>query len=168
MLYKTRLLSDEHVFVCPTIERNSGGEWFNPENPWPVNNTRHTQMTYGTRRMKNYDDSRLAYEQDHQDSKDDHVMIWSAGVAGIPRPADFSFMADTFRMPSMALKSHVPGVNVLYLDGHVAFWRDGSGKVLYDNGLPHDRWSPEFNWPHDDIWMIIDGYHRPPVGSGNR
>ena len=64
------------------------------------------------------------------------------------------------------------GQNVLYLDGHVEYWEDptwddgqGTGKVLYDNGLDSSS-NPE--WLHDDIWQIIDGYHKPPVGSGNR
>jgi prepilin-type processing-associated H-X9-DG protein len=115
--------------------------------------------------MQNYDDPTLAFEQHHWDPRDDHIMIWSTGVAGIANPSGFSFMADNFRMPSVALKSHVPGVNVLYLDGHVRFFRDETRQVLYDNGLPHDSWDPDWNDYHDDIWMIIDGWHAPPVRS---
>jgi competence protein ComGC len=164
-LYQTRNLGGEQAYVCPTVAANSRGPWFNDENPWPVNNRRHTLMTYGTRRMQNYDDPSLANQINHYDTRDDHIMIWSTGVESIPDPSGFSFMADSFRMPSAALKSHVPGVQVMYLDTHVEFYEDTTGEVLYDNGLPYDHWDPVWNWQHDDIWMIIDGYHRPPVGQ---
>jgi hypothetical protein len=36
--------------------------------------------------------------------------------------------------------------------------------VLYDNGI--DGWGTTYNWKYDDVWMIIDGYHEPPVGQG--
>ncbi|KKL25171.1 hypothetical protein LCGC14_2407980, partial [marine sediment metagenome] len=88
-------------------------------------------------------------------------------------PAGFSCMADGFATPETALASHVPGVNVLYLDGHADDYDDPTedGSVLYDNGLTNWRWRPaqgpgaEFNWIHDDIWMIIDGYHQPAAGQ---
>ena len=94
------------------------------------------------------------------------------GPAAVANPVRFSWMADSFVTPEAALASHVPGVNVLYLDGHVGFYKDETGKVLYDNGLTNWIWKvqgpgAEYNWQHDDIWMIIDGYHDPPVGSGN-
>ena len=99
-------------------------------------------------------------------------MLYYATMTAVKNPGDFSWMADRFDWPTMAVRSHVPGVNVQYLDGHVKYWADptwndttGIGEVLYDNGLetcpPNMR-----NWFHDDIWMIIDGYHRPPVGQG--
>jgi len=165
MLWKTKNIESERVYVCPTVQRNSGQPWFHKENPWPVHRRYHTTMTYGTRRMKNYNDSSLAQQANHYDTRDDDVMIITAGVDSVRNPGDFSFMADSFRMPSVAVMSHVPGVNVLYLDGHVKLWRDEKGDVLYDNGLPYDRWDPAYNWPHDDIWMIIDGFHSPPVGQ---
>ncbi len=175
MLHKLKYVSDEKVYLCPTIVRNAPRPWFDPvagsfnalyPNPWPVQSSPHTTMTYGTRRMTNYDEPALANEQNHNDPRDDHVMIWSAGVAGVARPSEFSFMADCFTMPSIALMSHVPGVNVLYLDGHVRFYRDETSRVLYDNGI--NGWGAEWNWQHDDVWMIIDGYHTLPVGSGNK
>ncbi|HET6429252.1 MAG TPA: type II secretion system protein [Phycisphaerae bacterium] len=165
-LFETRTIADGRTYVCPTYERNFGRPWFDKdENPWPINRNRHTEMTYGTRRMMNYDDRSLANQTNHYDTRDDEIMIWSTGVQAVPKPGDFSWMADAFRMPTVALLSHVPGVNVLYLDGHVAFWRDETEKILYDNGLPTGWWDPAYNWEHDDIWMIIDGYHQPPVGQ---
>ena len=176
MLYRLKYVTDEQVYVCPTIDRSRSGPWFHPTsgsfggiyaNPWPVETRPHTTMTYGTRRMKCYDDRSLAMEDTNPD-RDDHVMLWSAGVAGVPRPSDFSFMADCFSSPDLALMSHVPGVNVLYLDGHVKFFHDPSGEVLYDNGLAGKEWDEsDSNWLHDDIWMIIDGFHALPVGSGD-
>ena len=177
MLYRLKYVTDEQVYVCPTIVRSPSrsGPWFHPisgsffgsyANPWPVENWPHTTMTYGTRRMKNYDDWILSNELDHDWPDDDHIMIWSAGVASIPRPSDFSFMADCFSSPDIALLSHVPGVNVLYLDGHVKFFHDSTGQVLYDNGLAGKAWDEsDSNWLHDDIWMVIDGFHALPVGS---
>ncbi|KKL50923.1 hypothetical protein LCGC14_2300640 [marine sediment metagenome] len=165
VLYKANTLSSENTYICPTTAAKTPGPWFNKENPWPVNNDWHTQMTYGTRRMRNYDDSSLAYQYNHYDTRDDDIMIWSTGTRDIPNPASFSFMADNFRMPSVALTSHVPGINVMHLDSHVEFFEDTTGKVLYDNGLPYDSWDPVWNWQHDDIWMIIDGYHQLPVGQ---
>jgi prepilin-type processing-associated H-X9-DG protein len=166
-LYPAGFVGGERVYVCPTVQANSGGRWFHAENPWPVSRRYHTTMTYGTRRMRNYDEPALANQRDHYDTRDDHIMIWSTGVQGIEQPSRFSFMADSFRMPSAALKSHAPGVNVQYLDGHVAYWEDRTDgqQVLYDNGLPYDSWDPVWNWWHDDIWMIIDRYHEPPVGQ---
>jgi len=164
-LYDTEFIGSERTYVCPTVESDAGGNWFNEDNPWPVNRKHHTTMTFGTRRMQNYDDPSLANQFNHYDTRDDNIMIWSTGVERIPHASSFSFMADSFRMPSVALMSHVPGVNVQYLDGHVGFYEDTTGKVLYDNGLPFDSWDPVWNWEHDDIWMIIDGYHSPPVGQ---
>ena len=177
MLYKLKYVTVENVYICPTIVRSRPGPWFHPTrggfagiyiNPWPVQHGPLSTMCYGTRRMKNYDEPSLANETsgNHRDPKDDHVMIWSAGLAGVAKPGGFSFMADSFHVPSVALRSHVPGINVLYLDGHVGFYRDAAGNVLYDNGII--GWGQEFNWLHDDVWMIVDGYHRPPVGSGNK
>ena len=173
LLHKLKYVSDGQAFVCPTRERNFGGPWFNRtsepiqfRNAMPPNSQNKTNMTYGTRRMLYYDDSSLAFEQHHYDPRDDHVMIWTAGLSGVPKPSGFSYMADYFGTPGGALQSHVPGVNILYLDGHVRFFRDATGKLLYDNGI--NGWGTEWNWLHDDIWMIIDGYHRLPVGSGNK
>ncbi|MHC4717117.1 MAG: hypothetical protein ACYS5V_09120, partial [Planctomycetota bacterium] len=105
---------------------------------------------------------------------DAEIMLYITGVNAVTKPGDFSWMADRFDSPGWAMISHVPGVNVLYLDGHTSYWADptwddaaGTGKVLYDNGLA--AWSdPNSDWYHDDIWMIIDGYHKPPVGSGKK
>ncbi len=174
VLYERKYLSDERVYVCPTMDRNTPGPWFDATtggfdgrvNPWPPIYASHTRMCYGTRRMKCYDEPDLAVETSHLDPRDDHVMIWSAGVASVARPSTFSFMADNFCTPDHALLSHVPGVNVLYLDGHVRFYRDSTGQVLYGNSI--GGWGTEWNWQHDDIWMVIDGYHKLPVGSGNK
>ena len=102
---------------------------------------------------------------------DEGVMIWFTGTRAIEQPAKFSWMADRFSSAGWAMLSHVPGVNVLYFDGHVRLWNDptwndatGTGEVLYDNGIT--GWSQTFNWMVDDVWMIIDGYHQPPVGQG--
>ena len=174
VLYKSKFLASERAYVCPTVEANNAKPWFNADNPWPPNPKANggrglfTQMTYGTRRMVNYDDPLAAFEDyaSRPDMRTVGCMMWYVGVEKIPRASTFSFMADQFRTPKQALMSHVPGVNVLYLDGHVKYWTDATGKVLYDNGIT--GWDYEFNWMHDDIWMIIDDYHQPPVGQGKK
>jgi len=175
VLYGGKYVDSENVFVCPTADRNQEGPWFNRaggRNPWPPLDVRlgqqHSLMTYGTRRMLNYDDEALC--EDPRSVSPDvarriyEKMILTAGLGGVRTPAKFSYMADGFDMPEVALDSHVPGVNVLYLDDHVRFFRDDSGEILYNNGIT--GWGSAYNWEHDDIWMIIDGFHAPPVGSG--
>ncbi len=169
VLYDQDLVTSQNVFVCPTVERNTGGQWFNTDNiihkvcwgswknnPWPPVDWggHHVFMTYGTRRMRYYEDRSLAIETNHRDPRDDHIMIWSTGVTDIERPSEFSFMSDCFTMPEIAMLSHVPGVQVLYLDGHVKYFRDEAGKILYDNGIT--GWGVEYNWHHDKVWMNID------------
>ena len=179
-------------FDCPRVTRNYGGVWFDnmPKRVdsagsaigpgskgggwWPVNRRMGTYMTYLRRRMNYYDDPDLSYfhySLHPPDRPNGHIMLYYAGVDTVTRPGDFSWMADRFDSPGWALISHVPGVNVLYLDGHVNYWQDptwdeatGEGEVLYDNGL--GNWDAgRDNWLIDDIWMIIDGYHSPPVGQ---
>ena len=185
VLYKEEFLDNGKVYVCPTIERNYGKSWFTPghrkrsgadeinRSPWPVIDLFGTYMTYMRRRINNYDDPGLSYfHWSHPKPRPDHdLLFWSAGVGVVNNPGSFSFMADRFETPGWALLSHVPGVNVQYLDGHVRYWEDptwdaatGTGEVLYDNGI--DGWGGSYNWKVDDVWMIIDGYHSPPVGQG--
>ena len=194
VLYKEKLVGDGKVYVCPTIKRNNGGVWFDnlprrvtsggraigPSTKgggwWPVNRRMGSYMTYMRRRMNYYDDSSLSYfswKIKPPDRPNAHIMLYYTGVGAVKRPGDFSWMADRFDWPGWALISHVPGINVLYLDGHVRYWQDptwdektGTGKVLYDNGLSANWNVPRDNWYIDDIWMIIDGYHSPPVGQG--
>ena len=61
--------------------------------------------------------------------------------------------------------SHYPGINVLFMDSHVDFYEDTTegGDLLYYGNNITDRES--YNWEHDDIWMIIGGYHGLPVGQ---
>lgn len=169
MLIKEQMAGNESVYVCPSIRHHSGGNWFHDTqggfynsfvNPWPVQHYPKTRMTYGTRRMRNYDSPEWATDGLH----DDEIMILKTGTHSIPAPSNFSFMADCFISAGQAMLSHVPGVNVLYLDGHVGFYKDETGNVLYNNGITH--FGSTFNWRHDDIWMIIDGYHQPPAGQG--
>jgi len=179
VLWEQGLLTSENVYVCPTIGRNAGQQWFSDEpnagwrgiyvNNWPPqNNGSSTTMTYGTRRTLHYDDPNFA---DPSYPGAEQVYLCKQGTTAVRDPAKFSFMSDNFHMPYCALLSHVPGINVLYLDGHAAFWEDptwdheaGTGKVLYDNGIT--GWGVAYNYKHDDIYMIIDGYHEPPVGQG--
>jgi len=172
MLYKMEYVGSENVFVCPTVEANWGGSWYlDVENPWPVDKRYGTYMTYGRRRMLNYDDPSIT-DYDPRRSGEEAIlpyMLWHTGVDKIKNTSSFSWMADRFNTGSWAMLSHVPGIEVLYMDGHVVYWTDPTwneknqtGEVLYDNGIA--GWG--FNWLHDDIWMIIDGYHSPPVGQG--
>jgi len=169
VLYDGGYVQSEKSFVCPTVQANTPGTWFNSDNiihqvcwgfwknnPWPPVDWggHHVFMTYGTRRMLAYDDPSLAVQNNHLDPRDDHIMIWSAGVNGVTHPPQFSFMADCFTMPEIATLAHVPGVNVLYLDGHVGHFVDETGEVLYDNGIT--GWGIEYNWEHDQVWMEID------------
>jgi prepilin-type processing-associated H-X9-DG protein len=178
LLWETKLVGSEDMYVCPTIRAHVGGVWYSddPDGGWsggyvnnwpPQNNGSSTTITYGTRRHLNYDDPNLA---DPTVSGADEVYLCKQGTGAIRNQASFSFMADNFHMPYAALLSHVPSINVLYLDGHVDLYTDptwsdttGTGKILYDNGLT--GWGAAYNYKHDDIWMIIDGHHRPPVGQ---
>ncbi len=170
LLYHLKYVSDYAVYVCPTFERSWGGPWFNRptgpvhlRNAMPANSLYNSSMTYHTRRALPYEESRLAFGGPY-DTFDDIVMLLNTGVAMVSKPSNFSFMADRFTTPDAALMSHVPGVNVLYLDGHVRFYRDSTGQVLYNNGIT--AWDPiAFNGLHDDIWMVIDGHHNPPPGT---
>ena len=152
VLYGKRYVSDIRTYICPTILKSLGGRWFDSThggfvgysqdphlkipNPWPKTNDDETYMTYGTRRMLNYDDPALCVNPG-QASPDlarriHEKMILTTGLAGVRDPAGFSFMADNFHMPYVALLSHVPGVNVLYLDAHVRFFRDDTRQILYE------------------------------------
>jgi len=174
VLFRDKFVGSGDSYVCPTIQKNWGGPWFttlpDDTNPWPVNRRYGTFMTYGRRRMNYYDDPGIS-ALGNGDPADDDVMLYTATMNVVKKPSDFSWMADRFTTGTWALLSHVPGINVLYLDGHAAFWEDptwddktGTGEVLYDNGI--DGWGAPYNWEYDDIWMIIDGYHTPPVGQG--
>jgi len=120
--------------------------------------------------MGQYDDPALA-DLDHYSkplsplTRD--IMLMSSGVGEdiIKKPADFSLMADNFATPSLAMRAHVPGINVMFRDGHVGWFEDTTenGDILYyGNGITNLY---NFDWEYDDIWMIIDGYHQPPVGQ---
>ncbi len=176
VLYGKRYVSDIRTYICPTILKSLGGRWFDsthggfvgysPDphlkipNPWPKTNDDETYMTYGTRRMLNYDAEDAGPPGDPWE---DNFKLLLKGVAGVKDPAGFSFMADNFHRPYVALMSHVPGVNVLYLDAHVRFFRDDTRQILYDNAI--SGWGSQYNLLHDDIWMIIDGFHAEPLGS---
>lgn len=186
VLFREGLVNGGKVYVCPEIEKNYGKAWFTRgyahldyrhplnKNPWPVVRTCGTYMTYGKRRFNNYDDPGLSYfHWSHRRPRpNDHLSFWASGITIVDNPTQFSFMTDRFESAGWAMMSHVPGVNVLYLDGHVGYWEDptwdeetGTGEVLYDNGI--DGWGGVYNWKHDDVYMIIDGHHRPPVGQGH-
>jgi len=181
MLFKLKLVGDGSNYVCPTIKKNIGGVWYDnlPTAPfgtpgsvgggwWPVNRRMGSYACYNRRRFNYYDDPGLSsYPYNHTDWQhfgdrpDADIMLYLTGVNAVTKPADFSWMADRFEYAGWALVSHVP----------TDYWEDptwndatGTGRVLYDNGLDNSS-NPE--WLHDDIWQIIDGYHRPPVGSGN-
>jgi prepilin-type N-terminal cleavage/methylation domain-containing protein/prepilin-type processing-associated H-X9-DG protein len=185
VLYREGMVSGGKAYVCPEIERNYGQEWFtrgaaylhykhpSNRNPWPIVQTAGTYMTYGKRRFNNYDDPGLSYFPWSlpRPRPNDYLSFWASGVTIVETPSRFSFMTDRFETPGWAVMSHVPGINVQYLDGHVAYWQDptwdeatGTGEVLYDNGI--DGWGSAYNWKHDDVYMIIDGYHQPPLGQG--
>ncbi|MHC4718500.1 MAG: type II secretion system protein [Planctomycetota bacterium] len=197
VLYKAKLIGDQYNFVCPTIKKNVGGVWFGCEiltrdgeqsrtgGWWPVNRRFSTYGTYGRRRFNYYEDpdlSNIGYRAHGLSASDPwkawsqradrHIMLYLTGVNAVTNAGDFSWMGDRFDSPAWAMISHVPGVNVSFLDGHATYWPDptwdeakGTGKVLYDNGL--GSWNDPFSdWYYDDIWMIIDGYHQPPVGQG--
>jgi len=204
VLYKEKIIGDSGNYVCPTIKKNCGGVWFEEEvitvdggQPhtggwWPVNRRYSTYMTYGRRRFNYYNNPDLSniHYRDHFNDvphtgdwwwaafamrADADIMLYITGVDAVTKPGNFSWMADRFESPGWVLLSHVPGVNVSFLDGHVKFWEDptfddktGVGEVLYDNGLGGMGWGhPYSDWYHDDIWQIIDGYHKPPVGQGH-
>jgi prepilin-type N-terminal cleavage/methylation domain-containing protein len=192
VLYQYAMVPSERVYVCPTLAsryNSSNPMWFNPDsshNPWPPQTTPtdDSYMTYGTRRMLRYDDSAIAILPDPGGTQDEAVwstrldkdiMMYHAGVrkALYSTPETYSFMADRFDLPSMAKLSHVPGVNVLWLEGHVTWWKDSTwdgstGNVLYANGILDTDWNEAaypyaaYNYIHDNIWMIIDGYHSAP------
>jgi prepilin-type N-terminal cleavage/methylation domain-containing protein len=169
-LYKSKLVPNPEPFVCPTIALNENGPWWGTPwvrgGVWPPATNGDCWTTYGMRRMANYDDSRLADIDDFHNPNPatNDIMLMKSGVERIKSATSFSLMADSFRNPSWALKSHVPGVEVMYLDSHVGFFADSSsdGDLLYyGNGITGSN----ANWLHDDVWMIIDGYHKLPVGQ---
>ena len=181
VLYQKGFLDSPDVFICPTIVKSIAQPWFDDlagafltdkPNPWPPaegQSARHTRMTYGTRRMTYYRDSSLAGpdpEPPPAPCKHEGIMLRKIPLAGIKNPGSFSFMADCFNWPFIAEYSHVPGVNVLYLSGRVKFFTDNTPnrEILYNNGIPYNGGIQIYNWKHDDIWMVIDGYHDPPVG----
>ena len=187
VLYRTKFLASESAFVCPTTLKNNKGPWFNQNwpaspwwnNKWPVFRPYGTTMTYGTRRFRQCDDPEIANITNNGDTNRPNpttttpryypYMISVSGVGNIPNAAKFSYMADRFISPSMAMLSHVPGVNVQFLDGHVKYWEDKDQDVIYNNTLEGANWGAgNTNWIHDDIWMIIDGYHQGPVGQGRQ
>jgi len=170
VLYATKHISNEQVYVCPTRVLKGDGDWFGSDghlyrdairwhdsvaNPWPAEDGNFTFMTYGTRRMGYYDDPNMKCESPWVDP----IMLRLCGVGGIARPSSFSYMADSFCTPDVADRSHVPGVNVQYLDGSVRFFQDSKGDVLYRNGIA--AVDNSYNFPHDKIWMIIDGKFAP-------
>jgi prepilin-type N-terminal cleavage/methylation domain-containing protein len=161
-------LAVDNTFVCPTRVLKRNGKWFVPggpgvplgANPWPVmqDGNHHCRMTYGTRRTTQYDDPSLASLGGWSNDApgDDHIMLYKLGVEKVGQPASsFSFMGDSFNTPGSAMESHVPGVNILYLDSHVKFFVDGTddGSILYNNNGVTGR--PQ-NWQHDRVWMMID------------
>ena len=174
-LFKYKYIEADGLYVCPTVRRSVGGEWWQKVNvwdpnfggPWPLEQTGESRTTYGIRRMGQYDDPALADADSWStsDPRTNDLMLMKCGVGGIKQPSDFSLMADCFRSPRFALRSHVPKINVLWLDSHVTDFSDDTedGEILYGgNGITSTY---NDNWLHDDIWMIIDGYHRPPVGQ---
>ncbi len=168
------------AFICPSVLAELGGTWFDygtqkawgypgsSGGAWPLAQNRGDAWTnYSIRRMANYDDSSLAEADDWYvpDPRTDHIMLMRMSMYAIDNTASFSFMADTFIAPWIAEKSHPPGVNVLFLDAHVDFYTDTTegGDILYYGNNITDVES--YNWEHDDIWMIIGGYHGLPVGQ---
>ena len=185
VLFRDDLIGDENMYICPSIQVELAEPWFTAghrkrsrddeinRNPWPPLSRFGTFMQYGRRRMLWYDDPSISniHWSVRSNRGDENVMLWFTGTRAIEQPAKFSWMADRFSTAGWAMLSHVPGVNVQYFDGHVRLWKDptwddatGTGEVLYDNGL--NGWGGVYNWIYDDIWMIIDGYHQPPVGQG--
>ena len=182
VLYHYRFVSSERVYVCPTIDHtsegmNPAGEWFHPtdgsyghqyENLWPPQAGHSTHMTYSTRRFRSYNDPALSnLPHKPNDPADDHLCLLECGVQRVRDPTNFAYMSDTTHSQEAAAYSHVPGINVLCLGGNVKFFEDTTegGTILYDNGT--SGWGgTAYNWLLDDIWMIIDGFHQPPVGQG--
>jgi len=173
-LFAEKFVGSPDNFVCPTIRRNSGGNWFTDQiahngsyfnqylNPWPPSRRTHTSCTYGRRRTTYYDDKALS-QLPKDDARNQEIILSMAGANIVSKPADFSFMADSFHWPEVALLSHVPQLNVMYLDGHVGMFEDTEENVIYDNDVT--TWGVHNNWTLDTIWMIIDGRRQGPAGS---
>ena len=176
LLAKEKYVTGKGIWACPSVTKEVGGTWFQGGWGWPGDNGGQYPFgerggdawtTYGIRRMANYDDSDLAVADDYHSpsSKTDNIMLMKMKMSSIAQTADFAFMADCFAAPSVAEKSHPPGINVLFLDSHVGWFTDNTptGEILYyGNGITGIG---AYDWEHDDIWMIISGYHRRPVGQ---
>ncbi len=178
VLIKGKQIGHEKIFVCPTVEKNipshrwfsdNAGGFVNTPNPTPpaLNPSYVSRMTYGMRRAKPYTDRKLA-NLPATDARNRDLMLSMSNLENVGTPAsDFSLMADSFQPPDpahgaplpAALLSHTPGVNVLFLDGHVSFFSDSSGKVLCDNGVLDWDPSGKYNFEHDQVWVRIDQGH---------
>ncbi len=175
VLWEQENLTGKGVFVCPTTNRNTPTEWFddrsgayppwNSPNPWPPSNRYHYgRMTYCTRRMNTYEKADVTGGALYQMEKP--FMLRNLSLPdNVDSPAEFSFMADNFNDWILAAFSHYPGVNVLYLQGNVAFFEDpdpdntdGNTILFEGNGMPGPggRQSTAHNWAMDSIWMNID------------
>jgi prepilin-type N-terminal cleavage/methylation domain-containing protein len=135
VLYREELVAGHQAYACPTIERNySSDPWFTKgyahlgrnhpvnRNPWPALKQFGSYMTYGKRRMNYYDEPGLSYfPWNHPRPRpNEHIMLWSASISIVENPTGFSWMADKFTTGGWAMLSHVPGLNVLFLDARTA------------------------------------------------
>lgn len=175
-LYEGKAISNERNYVCPTLEGHyspwfgsapNAGFFRNPpagptNNFWPPNGSTTTKMTYGIRRMKTYDgpnNSTLSYDPGNPTYE--ALKVWDSTNSrdSLGEPSRFSWMADCFAYTDVALNGHVPGLNVLLLDGRVEFFQTNDNNILYTNGLQLADVSddpPSDNLVYDNIWEKID------------
>lgn len=164
-LFGVKLISDGRTFVCPTTEKNKAHEWYTDPggvgnqhggwdgnlNPWPSVNGWHTRMTYGVRRMKTYDpdtqsDVAASFPTAIAPPNIQQYLMCASGVSGVPYPSKFSFMSDNLNQTGMAQLTHVFAANILYLDGHAAFFNYSNVPVISSD------------LASDCVWMNLDTY----------
>ncbi len=167
-LWKADLIAGPKVFVCPSTDASTGDPWFDDNhgayppwrspNPYPPDTRgwtyHHCRMTYVTRRMNTYTKADIPYPDRVREKP---FMLRNAGVE-VDNASRFSFMADMHVGAAQARMSHPPGINVLFMDGHVAFFEDETtdGSILYEAAGISSQQSNANNWIVDSTWMMID------------
>lgn len=140
VLVSSKDISDNNMYVCPTIALNNTSPWFPANSPTPQD----AAASSGTSRMAYT--TRGAYP--FTDSNNNQTTRTVYGTIDSTLPPKFALMADQFDTADHARQSHQPSVNVLFLDGRVISWNDSATTT--------DLYNPSRATTLDDIWKAFD------------